>query len=99
METIEDYLHVDPLTLLSEDRSLLSIDFDSLADSSPADQQTWVAEMESAVSAAAHVRNGSRQALHSRYCSGPHTRSSRLEETVEVDTEGSIRWRRRRRHN
>ena len=99
METIEDYLHVDPLTLLSEDRSLLSIDLDSLAESSPADQQTWVAEMETAVAAAAHVRNGSRQALHSRYCSGPRPRSSRLEETVERDTEGSIRWRRRRRRN
>ena len=63
MDTIEDYLHVDPMTLLPEDRGLLDIDFDKLAESTVVDQETWVSEMSTAVSAAAHVHNGSCQAL------------------------------------
>ena len=99
MDTIEDYIHVDPMTLLPEDRGLLKVDFDGLAESAPVDQETWVSEMETAVSAAAHVRVGSRQAIHSRFCTGPNPRSTVIEESVVVDSEGSIRWRRRRRRN
>ena len=99
MDTIEDYIHVDPMTLLPEDRGLLEVDFDGLAESAPVDQETWVSEMDTAVSAAAHVRAGSRQAIHSRFCTGPNPRSTVIEESVVVDSEGSIRWRRRRRRN
>ena len=99
MDTIEDYLHIDPMTLLPEDRGLLDVDFDKLAESTVVDQETWVSEMSTAVSAAAHIRNGSRQALRSRFCSGPNPRATIMEEVVEVDNEGSIRWRRRRRRD
>ena len=99
MDTIEDYLHVDPMSLLPEDRRLLTVDLEALAESSPVNQQTWVAEMETAVSAASHIRSGSRQAINSRYCSGPQPLATVVEEFVEVDSEGSMRWRRRRRRN
>ena len=55
MDTIEDYLHVDPMSLLPEDRRFLTVDLEALAESSPVNQQTWVAEMETTVSAASHV--------------------------------------------
>ena len=97
MSTIEDYLHVDPMSLLPEDRSLLTVDFDALAAAPPAHQENWAAEMETAVSAAGHVRDGSRQALRSRYPSEPTPRLQVIHEEPEVDNEGSIRWRHRRR--
>ncbi len=97
MDTIEDYLHVDPMSLLPEDCGLMDIDFEKLFESTPVDQETRAAEMATAVSAAAHVRNGSRQALHSRFCTGSNPRASIVEEAAVVDNEGSIQWRRRRR--
>ena len=59
MDTIEDYLHIDPMTLLPENRGLMDIGFDKLAELTPVDQETCVAEMETGVSAAAHVWKGS----------------------------------------
>ena len=97
MDTIEDYLHVDAMSLLPEDRGLMDIDFEKLAESTLVVQETWTAEMATAVSAAAHVRKGSRQALNSHFCTGPHPLASIVEEAVVVDNEGSIRWRRCRR--
>ena len=97
MNTIEDYLHVDPMSLLPEDRSLLTIDFDALAAAPPGHQETWAAEMETAVSAAGHIRDGSRQALQSRYFSEPTPRLPVIQEEPAIDNEGSIRWRHRRR--
>ena len=97
MNTIENYLHVDPMTLLPEDRRLLTVDFDALADAPTVDQETWAAETETAVSAAGHIRDGSRQALQSRYFSGHNPPLPVIDEESEIDDEGSIRWRRRRR--
>ena len=97
VNTIEDYLHVNPMTLLPEDRRLLTVDFDELAEAPTVDQETWAAEMETAVSAAGHIRDGSRQALQSRYFSGPNPPLPVIDEESEIDDEGSIRWRRRRR--
>ena len=71
MNTIEDYLHVDPMTLLPEDRTLLPFDFDALAAAPPIHQETWAAEMETAVSAAGHIHDGARQALQSRHFLNP----------------------------
>ena len=97
MDTIVDYLRVDTMSLHPEDRGLMDIDFDKLAESTPVDQETWAVEIVTAVSAAAQVRNGSCQALHSRFCTGPQPLASIVEEAAVVDNEGSIRWRRRRR--
>ena len=55
MNTIKDYLHVDQMTLLPEYLSLLTVDFDALADDPPVDQESWAAEIETALSAAGHV--------------------------------------------
>ncbi len=96
MNTIEDYLHVDPMTLLPEDRSLLRVDFDALAAAPPAHQETWAAEMETAVSAAGHIQDGSRQALHSHYFSEPNPRLPVIHEEPVIDNKGSNRWRHQR---
>ena len=89
---------MDPMTLLPEDRGLLTVDFDELAEAPTVDQETWAAEMETAaVSAAGHIRDGSRQALQSRYLSGPNPPLPVIEEESEIDDEGSIQWRRRGR--
>ena len=97
MDNVEDMIHIDPMELLPEHRGLLDIDFEKLAKGAMEDRQYWLAKMESAVSAADHVRKGSRQALRSRYCTGPRPRMDAVSEVVVVDNEGSIRWRRRRR--
>ena len=92
-------IYVDPMDLLPEHRSLLDVDFDKLADSPAEDKQLWLAEMDSAIAGANDVVRGLRQALHSCYATGPHPRLDRVRESVAVDTEGSIRWRRRRRRD
>lgn len=45
-------LWTDPSTLLSEDRYLLEIDFDALADGPASERQTWLSEMDAAHCAA-----------------------------------------------
>jgi hypothetical protein len=80
----EELLWTDPTTLLDDDRYLLELDFDALGDAPSSTRQAWLSEMEAARCA------------------------SRLHEDVgddlwvdtqpaPVDTEGSIRFRRRRR--
>ena len=66
-ESVKAGKEVDPEDLLPENRSLLEIDFDALGKGSSQDKQFWVAEMESAVSAAEHIKQGTRQALRTRY--------------------------------
>ena len=61
MDTTEDYLHVDPMTLLTEDQNLLSVDFDAPLKRLPpltiaSDQETWTAEMETNFRVATHNR-------------------------------------------
>ena len=95
MEKVKDLMWTDPGDLLPEDRPLLEEDFDELAASTAADREFWVASMETAIAAAGHVRlKRRRDRLEA---------ASGLENTVSddpsVDTEGSIRFRRRRKKN
>ena len=95
MERVEMLLQTDPHELLPEHRELLEMDFEKVGSGSPIDLQLWAEEMDSAVAATSHVCRGSSQALRTRYCSGPNACMSVIEEQVFVDSEGSIRWRRR----
>jgi hypothetical protein len=97
MSEVAKYAETNPLDLLPENRQLLEIDFAILGDGSTVDKQYWVAKMASVVAAADHIKKGTAQALRSRYCTGPcyDTRSTRV--VSMFDSEGSIRWRRRRR--
>ena len=97
MEKCESMVTVHPGDLLPEHRDLLRVNFEELGEGHTLGRQYWLADMESALSAADHVREGSRQALRTRYCSGPRPRMPEVRESVLIDSEGSIRWRRRRR--
>ena len=44
--------------------TFMEVNFDKRSESAVADQETWVSEMSTAVSAAAHVCTGPHQALH-----------------------------------
>jgi hypothetical protein len=82
----EALLWTDPSTLLSEDRYLLDVNFEELGEGSASSRQMWLAEMDAARCAA-------------RYADGDYT-DAILEEprlATPIDTEGSIRFRRRRR--
>jgi hypothetical protein len=82
----EALLWTDPSTLLSEDRYLLDVNFEELGEGSASSRQMWLAEMDAARCAA-------------RYADGDYT-DAILEEprlATSIDTEGSIRFRRRRR--
>jgi hypothetical protein len=85
MRQCEALLWTDPSVLLPEDRQLLDVDFESLGDGPAVDRQLWISEMESAV-AAARLSDGT-DADFSTYTPAP------------LDTEGSIRFRRRRRRD
>ena len=58
---------MDPADLLPEDKALLEVDFDQLGTGAAQEKRYWVTEMESAVAAADHVKQGSTQTLRSRY--------------------------------
>ena len=97
MEEVERHAEVDPEDLLPENRKLLDTDFAALGGGAAVDRAYWVAEMNAAVAAAAHVQRGSTQTLRSRYCSGPQYNTRSYSIAPMVETEGSLRWRRRRR--
>jgi len=82
----EALLWTDPSTLLSEDRYLLDVNFEDLGEGSASARQMWLAEMDAARCAAT-------------YADGDYTDVILEEPRIEapVDTEGSIRFRRRRR--
>lgn len=82
----EELLWTDPSTLLSDDQALLSIDFEELGNGNAAGRQVWVSEMESAVAAAQYAAYGEDAG-----------NSPAEQPDVPIDTEGSIRFRRRRR--
>jgi hypothetical protein len=88
MRRCEELLWTDPSTLLDEDKYLLEIDFESLGDGPATARQAWISEMEAARAAACFescedIQDG----IDDQYHSLP----------TQVDTEGSIRFRRRRR--
>ena len=97
MEEVEERMYTDPMDLLPESRHLLEQDFEALGSGPAVDRQYWVAEVDSALSAAKHVRDGSEQALRTRYCTGPRPRMRAHRIVAVVDKEGSIKWKRRRR--
>jgi hypothetical protein len=82
----EDLLWTDPSSLLEEDRYLLEIDFDELGNGPSANRQVWISEMEAAAAAAKYEMSADAEDVS--HC--PNNE-------VPVDTEGSIRFRRRRR--
>jgi hypothetical protein len=85
MQQCEALLWTDPSILLPSDQQLLDLDFEALGDGPAVDRQLWVSEMESSV-AAARIADGTNVDCTS-YPPAP------------LDTEGSIRFRRRRRRN
>ena len=97
MDKVEDYATEDPEDLLPENREFLEIDFDALGKGSTQDKQYWVAETESAVSAADHIKQGTTQALRTRYDVTPKYDTRRTTVSSTINSEGSIRWRRRRK--
>jgi hypothetical protein len=84
----EDLLWTDPSTLLNEDKYLLEVDFDDLGNGASTSRQMWISEMEAAsVAARSAGVEGSDAFAGDTFAAPP----------VPVDTEGSIRFRRRRR--
>lgn len=100
MEEVEQYADVDPADLLEENRHLLETDFGVLGKGAAVDRKFWVAEMDAAIAPAAHVARGrgSTQTLHSRFCQGTQYVTRCYSIPPRVQTEGSMIWRRRRRH-
>ena len=96
MEKIKDLTWTDHGDLLPEDRPLLEGDFAALAVSTATDKEFWVASMETAVAAAGgHVRlkrRCDRLEVARRSVNAVNGEPS-------VDTEGSMRFWRRRKKN
>ena len=94
---MKDFLWVDPQDLLPRDRGLLEENFNSMG-SSPAACELWIAAMEVAVSAAEHARRKTDPtSRRRRFTCGPDYAPKRVEIVPIRDTEGSIRYKRRRR--
>lgn len=97
MKDVEKCAGTDPEDLLPENRTLLDVDFGVLGEGEVMDRKLCVAEMETTTAAAAHVARVTTQALRSRYCIGASYDTRRTLVPMEVDTEGSIQRKRRRR--
>ena len=82
MRDCEHLLWTDPTELLPEDRSLLELDFADLGEGPAIARQTWLSEMQAALCAARGVS---------------HSAPDQQQLDAPIDTEGSIRFRRRRR--
>jgi hypothetical protein len=95
LEEIDQCLDSDPGVLLQEHRQLMFADFEKLARGSTNDKRLWVAEFHSARSLARHVGRGTRVTLRTRYSQAKYPRMRRVRESVQVDSQGSLRWRRR----
>ncbi len=80
----EELLWTDPTTLLDEDRYLLEIDFDALGDAPSSTCQAWLSEMEAARCASSLHEDAEEDFWVDA-------------QPAPIDTEGSIRFRRRRR--
>jgi hypothetical protein len=84
MRECENLLWTDPSILLPEDRHLLSADFEALGNSPAIMQQLWISGMEAATSAS-QLNNAQREQI---------IWEDPMLYTL-IDTEGSIRFRRR----
>ena len=105
VKRIMELMWTDPDDLLPEDRALLDEDFEKLGAADANDQAYWVAEIESALKAAQHAFDSERMNAQNSTNSGnqtvrPTTTSiinNTLNTEPSIDTEGSIRYRRRRK--
>jgi hypothetical protein len=88
MRDCEDLLWTDPSILLPEDRPLLHLDFESLGNSLAIMRQLWISEMEAATVAARGALARQEDVIWE---------DDQLE--VPIDTEGSIRFRRRHKRS
>ena len=100
---LSDFLLVDPLDFLSRDRGLLDEDFEKLG-SSPAAGAMWIEAMDTAISAAEHSRRKSqRDRSHYRRRTSFNPSFSYAPKAFVIvpvkDSEGSIRYKRRRRRS
>ena len=57
LHRVEELMEVDPAKLLGQHRSLFEEDFHELRAGSTGMRKTWIASVESALAAAAHVRS------------------------------------------
>jgi hypothetical protein len=90
---IEGCLGIVPGDLLEEDWVLLQVDFERLARSSATEKLEWIAGMDSAMGVAEHIASGSCHALRTRNCRGSWLWMLLEYEAVQVNQEGSLRWR------
>ena len=97
LATMEGFLHTDLEQLLEEQRHLLFSDFGVLAAGPIKDKLEWISEMDSALGAASHMARGSRHTVWTQYCRGSHPRMQTEYESVRIDKEGSMQWRRHRK--
>ena len=88
MQRCEELLWTDPSQLLENDQALLDMDFHTLGSGPAIERQLWVSEMEAATAAAQYEKLEQRRR---------HIASYTTRDPPVVDTEGSIRFRRRRR--
>ena len=88
---IRDLMWTDPNDLLEGDRGLLDKDFEALGSAHAADRECWVASVEAAVAAAGHAKRKAQQDADVEANEGVAAAP------VPIDSEGSIRFRRRRR--
>ena len=89
---MKEALLIDPDDLLSDDRGLLDEDPYLLGQSTAQNQRYWIASVEAAFSASCHARRKAAFDLD------PDSEYVDLgENVVPIDTEGSIRYRKRRR--
>ena len=95
LEEIDRCLDSDPGVLLQDHRQLMFADFEKLAKGTVNDKRLWVAEFHAARSLARHVGTGTRVTLRTRYPQANHPRMQTVRETVQADSHGSLRWRRR----
>ena len=103
VDKLSDFLLVDPLDFLSRDRGLLDEDFEKLG-SSPAAGAMWIEAMDTAISAAEHSRRKSqRDRSHYRRRTSFNPSFSYAPKAFVIvpvkDSEGSIRYKRRRRRS
>jgi hypothetical protein len=94
----EEFLWTDPMSLLPEDRDLLDIDFDELGEAHVEDRYVWLSEMKTAKAASSNANRFARLACVGWLAtSRPSDVSSNVESEVPIDTEGSLRFRWRKK--
>ena len=88
LSLVRDLLCTDPLDLEEEDRYLLDEDFEALGSASDDCKETWIANMEAALSHTAH-----RCCRATTTACVNDTMDSNEQTPAQIDTEGSLRYR------